>query len=99
MLVNLEEETSVVVGSEGSLQCQVECSPLCSIVWVVGEQEVDGEGEQYAVEEEQVEEDQDKDQFTSVVSTLSWTQEERTEEDFNITCRSLFKKSSSIFWI
>ena len=65
----------------------MECSPLCTIAWVVGEQEVEGEGGQYAVEEEQVEEDQDKNQFTSVVSTLTWTQEERTEEEFNISCR------------
>ena len=65
----------------------MECSPLCTIAWVVGEQEVEEEGGQYAVEEEQVEEDQDKNQFTSVVSTLTWTQVERTEEEFNISCR------------
>ena len=65
----------------------MECSPLCTIAWVVGEQEVEGEGGQYAVEEEQVEEDQDKNQFTSVVSTLTWVQPTIAMSNSSVGCR------------
>ena len=66
---------------------QVECSPLCSIIWIVGEQEVDREGDECTVEEEQVEEDQDKNQFTSVISTLTLVQPTNAMSNSSVGCR------------
>ena len=65
----------------------MECSPLCSIEWVVGEDIVTEEDEQFTVEEQDVEEDIEKNQFTSVISTLTWLEMDRTEENFTVECR------------
>ena len=65
----------------------MECSPLCSIEWVVGEDIVTEEDEQFTVEEQDVEEDVEKNQFTSVISTLTWLEMDRTEENFTVECR------------
>ena len=68
---------------------QVECSPLCTIDWVIGEEEesVTGEEEEYAVKVQEVEEDREKDQFTSVLSTLTWLQPESPVVNFTVGCR------------
>ena len=65
----------------------MECSPLCSIEWIVGEDIVTEEDEQFTVEEQDVEEDIEKNQFTSVISTLTWLEMDRTEENFTVECR------------
>ena len=82
----LEEETGVVVGSETRLTCQLECSPLCRLEWLVDGQLVDEE-ETYSVEEEIVEEEKEMNQFTGVKSTLTWIQLERTDKETSVTCR------------
>ena len=68
---------------------QVECSPLCTIDWVMGEEEesVTGEEEEYEVKVQDVEEDREKDQFTSVLSTLTWLQPESPVMNFSVGCR------------
>ena len=68
---------------------QVECSPVCTIDWVIGEEEerVTGEEEEYAVKVQEVEEDREKDQFTSVLSTLTWLQPESPVVNFTVSCR------------
>ena len=85
MLKALEEETAAVVGYETSLTCQMECSPLCGLEWLVDGQLVDDE--KYTVEEEIVQEEKEINQFTGVKSTLTWHQLERTDEEISITCR------------
>ena len=81
-----EKETAAVVGYETSLTCQLECSPLCGLQWLVDGQLVDEE-EKYTVEEEIVEQEEEINQFTGVKSTLTWHQLERTDEETIITCR------------
>ena len=68
---------------------QVECSPVCTIYWVIGEEEesVTGGEEEYAVKVQEVEEDREKDQFTSVLSTLTWLQSESPVVNFTVGCR------------
>ena len=68
---------------------QVECSPLCTIDWVIGEEEesVTGEEEEYEVKVQDVEEDREKDQFASVLSTLTWLQPESPVMNFSVGCR------------
>ena len=83
----LEEETVAVVGSETSLTCQLECSPLCGLEWLVDGQLVGEEKEKYTVVEEIVEEEEAINQFTGVKSALTWHQLERTDDEISITCR------------
>ena len=96
MLDALEEETAAVVGYETSLTCQLECSPLCGLEWLVDGQLVDEEEEKCTVEEEIVEEEEEINQFTGVKSALAWHQLERTDDKIIITCRfsvDIFSKS------
>ena len=98
MLDTLEEETVAVVGYETSLTCQLECSPLCGLEWLVDGQLVGEEEEKYTVEEEIVEEEEEINQFTGVKSALTWHQLERTNDEISITCRfSLYMFSKGIF--
>ena len=60
---------------------------MCNIDWIVGEEFVTEEDEQFKVEEKDLEEDIEKNQFMSVISTLTWLQIERTEENFTVECR------------
>ena len=87
LLDALEEETGVVVGSETRLTCQLECSPLCRLEWLVDGQLV-VEEETHSVEEEIVKEEKEMNRFTGVKSTLTWIQLERTDEKTSVTCRS-----------
>jgi len=93
-LISLPDDTTFVLeDGEASLQCQVECSPLCKIEWFVGEElvggEVEGSGEdeEYRVEEEEVEEDREKNQFLSVLSTLTFLKLDKTVENITVSCR------------
>ena len=62
---------------------QVECSPLCSISWVVGEEEVENlEEKQCHVE---VEEILEENQFSSILSTLTCSS--TNLNNFTIGCR------------
>ena len=85
LLQPLEEETTLVVDTSTSLQCWVECLPTCTVHWLVDGQPV--EGEQFMVEEEQVEEDSENNQFPSVRSTLSWTQLDKEDDNQTVACR------------
>ena len=85
LLQPLEEETTLVVDTSTSLQCWVECLPTCTVHWLVDGQTV--EGEQFMVEEEQVEEDREKNQFPSVRSTLTWTQLDKEDDNRTVVCR------------
>ena len=55
---------------------------------VGGEVEGSGEDEEYRVEEEEVEEDREKNQFSSVLSTLTFLQLDKTFENITVSCRS-----------
>ena len=95
--------TGVVVGEDASLKCHVECSPLCGIEWLVDGELVDetvvedeggsGDGQLsiggYTVEMEELEEDGENNQFSSVISTLSWKQLLHIDGNFTIACRCL----------
>ena len=93
--------TTLVEGEDIEFQCQVrlsqmmqnlescfqvECSPLCSISWVVGEKEVeDLEEKQCHVEVEEVEEILDENQFSSILSTLTCSS--TNLKNFTVSCR------------
>ena len=97
------ELTGVVIGEEASLKCHVECGPLCAIEWLLdGElidetvvEEEEGSGEEqlsvggYTVEMEELEEEKENNQFSSVMSTLSWKQLLHIDGNFTIACRCL----------
>ena len=93
MLEGLSEETVVVSGNEVALTCHLECSPYCALEWLIDgilledgfvleEDEVE-----HNISEEEMEEDEESNQFSSILSTLTWHQLKNIEEDFNITCR------------
>ena len=42
---------------------------------------------EHNITEEVIDEDEEADQFSSIVSTLTWHQLKNIEDDFNITCR------------
>jgi hypothetical protein len=63
----------------------VECSPLCSLEWLVGGEVVTGEEGQFRVEEEQLE--GDRDQFPSILSSLTWLKLDRTDGNTTVACR------------
>ena len=81
--------------------CHVECSPQCRIEWrvdgdLVDETESEDEGgsgdgqlsfEGYTVHMEEVEEDEENNQFSSVLSTISWKQLFHIDGNFTIACR------------
>ena len=56
---------------------------------VGGEVEGSGEDAEYRVEEEEVEEDREKNQFSSVLSTLTFLQLDQTFENVTVSCRSM----------
>ena len=93
MLEGLSEETVVVSGNEVALTCHLECSPGCSIEWLIDGIPLEGgfvmeEDEvEHNISEEEMEEDEELNQFSSILSTLTWHQLKNIEEDFNITCR------------
>ena len=62
---------------------------MCTIDWVIGEEKesVTGEEEEYAVKVQEVKEDREKDQFTSVLSTLTWLQPESPVVNVTVGCR------------
>ena len=68
---------------------QVECSPMCKIEWLIGEDLVLPDNVEYMIEEEEVEEDKDNNHFSSVTSTLVWLQLDKTINNFSATCRSM----------
>ena len=93
MLEGLSEQTVVVSGSEVALTCHLECNPDCALEWLIDgilledgfvleEDEVE-----HNISEEEMEEDEESNQFSSILSTLTWHQLKNIEEDFNITCR------------
>ena len=67
---------------------QVECSPMCKIEWLIGEDLVLQDNVEYMIVEEEVEEDKDRNHFSYVTSTLMWLQLDSTFNKFSATCRS-----------
>ena len=83
----------MVSGNQVALTCHLECSPGCAVEWLVDGNPLEGEFimEEEAVEhnvtEEEMEEDEESNQFSSILSTLTWQQLKNIEDDFNMTCR------------
>jgi len=94
MLDGLSEETVVVSGNQVALTCHLECSPGCAVEWLVdgnpleGEFIMEEEAVEHNVSEEEMEEDEESNQFSSILSTLTWQQLKNIEDDFNMTCRA-----------
>ena len=74
-----------------SLFLQVECSPLCGIIWILGEEEnrapeeLTGDSDLYTIEEMAVE--QSEDQFSCVKSTLTLLEARDNLTQFSVSCR------------
>ena len=83
----------ILTKTKVTLTCHLECSPLCGVEWLVdGMPLEDGlileeEEVEHNITEEVIDEDEEADQFSSIVSTLTWHQLKNIEDDFNITCR------------
>ena len=60
---------------------------MCTIKWIVGEEIITEEDEQFTVEEQDLEEDIEKNQLMSIISMLTRLQLDRTEENFTVECR------------
>ena len=100
LLSEFDSSEVVVVGRETRLSCQLECSPLCGLEWLVDGQNVHNEEGKFKVEEEIIEEDKERNLFSGVKSTLSWTQLEKTLEEISVTCRfslNAFAKEKHFF--
>ena len=73
------------------LPLQVECSPLCGIIWILGEEEnrvpeeLTGDSDLYTIEEMVVE--QSEDQFSFVKSTLTLHEARDNLTQFSVSCR------------
>lgn len=77
-----------------SLQCQVECYPLCEIVWLKNGLPL-GESEIYSIKTSTLPPDPTKSDFESVLSTLTWNMTawpngvlDRFTDNANYTCQS-----------
>merc|ERR1719187_170267 len=88
LLSEFDGSEVVVVGQETRLSCQLECSPLCGLEWLMDGQNVHNKEGKFKVEEEIIEEDKEQNLFSGVKSTLSWTQLEKTLEEISVTCRA-----------
>ena len=83
----------ILTKTKVTLTCHLECSPLCGVEWLVdGMSLEDGllleeEEVEHNITEEVIDEDEEADQFSSIMSTLTWHQLKNIEDDFNITCR------------
>ena len=66
-----------------------------------GENVHNEEESKFKVEEEIIEKDKERNLFSGVKSTLSWTQLEKTLEEISVTCRfslnTFLKKNISLF--
>jgi hypothetical protein len=78
-----------------SVQCQVECSPLCSISWLKDGAQIADDDERYTIASYEMSPDVAKNDFESVVSTLEWNvgawpekRLDRVIDNANYTCRS-----------
>ncbi|ODM99879.1 Hemicentin-1 [Orchesella cincta] len=77
-----------------SLSCQVECFPLCEIVWLKNGLPL-GESDFYSIKTSTLPPDPAKSDFESVLSTLTWNltawpngQLDRLHDNANYTCQS-----------
>ena len=52
-----------------------------------GEEDLSLEEGQYSIQEEQLDSDTERNQFTSVLSTLTWFEPKIEEKDFIVACR------------
>jgi len=73
-----------------SLQCQVECVPLCNIQWMKNDEIISLDDHRYTIEEEIIPEEREKNQFQSISSKVSWNLEHLEDnkldhDDLNFT--------------
>ena len=80
---------------EFSMQCQVECSPLCDIYWLKDGTLISEDDERFTITTTEVPADMAKNDFESVISTLEFNIDnwpgkrlDRVIDNANYTCRS-----------
>jgi len=79
-ITKLAEKTKFVSSSSDfSLLCQVECDPICKIIWFKDEDTINPEDDGYEVKEYIIEEDFNANQFKSVSSKLLWNMDHFTD--------------------
>ncbi|CAG0881271.1 unnamed protein product [Darwinula stevensoni] len=83
---------ALLSGLETRISCRVECSPLCTVMWLKNEVLVkDGEGG-YSIKTNVLPPDPATNDFESVLSTLSWNMNVdivgSRDQEANYTCRS-----------
>ena len=78
-----------------SLLCQVECSPLCDILWLKDGVPITDNSDYFSIRTRQVPPNYSKNDFESVKSMLVWNLENwpqgklsRSEDNSNFTCKS-----------
>lgn len=89
-----EETTFLSDGDDLSLQCQVECAPLCTVEWLKNDEIIDRDSDLFSIEQSIIPENPDTNTFTSVLSRLSWNLEnfqdnklDHNELNFTISCQ------------
>ena len=115
LLSEFDSSEVVVVGQKTELSCQLECSPLCGLEWLVDGEPVEEEQgfggdrwdqpeswdrseqwdqverwdreDDFVVDLEELEEDVEIGQFTSVTSTLTWLNPNLEKTEFLVECR------------
>ena len=85
---------ALTTAKEVSISCQVECYPLCDIIWLKDGLPL-GDTEFYTIKKSTLPPDETKSDFESVVSTLIWNltswpggQLDRVHDNANYTCQS-----------
>ena len=78
-----------------SVQCQVECSPLCNVYWLKDGTLISDDDDRYTITNREVDPDVAKNDFESVESTLRWNianwpgrRLDRVSDNANYTCKS-----------
>ena len=78
-----------------SLLCQVECSPLCDILWLKDGVPITDNSDYFTIRTRQVPPNYSKNDFESVKSVLAWNLENwpqgrlsRSEDNSNFTCKT-----------
>ena len=78
-----------------SVQCQVECSPLCDVFWLKDGAPIADDDDRYTISGDRVPPNVAKNDFESVVSRLEWNIEnwpgrrlDRVIDNANYTCAS-----------
>ena len=85
----------LTTAKEVSMSCQVECYPLCDIIWLKDGLPLGDTAEFYTIKKRTLPPDVPKSDFESVASTLTWNlsgwpggQLDRVHDNANYTCQS-----------